>query len=42
MKRTWQPNKRKKQKTHGFFARKQAGTGIVSGRRKKGRKRLTH
>ncbi len=42
MKRTWQPNKRKTKKTHGFFARKQADTGIVTRRRKKGRKALTH
>ncbi|MFI3260775.1 MAG: 50S ribosomal protein L34 [bacterium] len=42
MKRTWQPNKRKTKKVHGFFARKQAGTGIVNRRRAKGRKRLTH
>jgi ribosomal protein L34 len=42
MKRTWQPCKKKTAKTHGFFARKEAGTGIVNNRRKKGRKVLTH
>jgi large subunit ribosomal protein L34 len=38
MKRTYQPNKRKKAKTHGFFARKE--TDILNRRRKKGRKVL--
>ncbi len=42
MKRTWQPNKRKTKKTHGFFARKKSDSGVVESRRKKGRKRLTH
>jgi large subunit ribosomal protein L34 len=42
MKRTWQPNKRKTAKTHGFFARKEADTGVVNRRRSKGRKVLTH
>jgi large subunit ribosomal protein L34 len=36
---TYQPNKRKKSKKHGFFARKE--TNIVKSRRKKGRKVLT-
>ena len=39
MKRTYQPNNRKKAKKHGFFARK--GTKIINNRRKKGRKKLT-
>lgn len=41
MKRTFQPNKRKSKKKHGFFARMKARTGIISARRKKGRKKLT-
>lgn len=35
---TYQPNKRKKAKKHGFFARKE--TKILKSRRKKGRKNL--
>ena len=38
MKRTFQPNKRKKAKKHGFFARK--GTKVLKTRRQKGRKVL--
>ena len=38
MKRTYQPNKRKKAKKHGFFARKE--TNILKRRRIKGRKQL--
>lgn len=38
MKRTFQPNNRKKAKTHGFFARKDSD--ILKSRRKKGRKNL--
>ncbi len=41
MKRPFQPNKAKRKKTHGFFARKEANTGIVTARRKKQRKILT-
>lgn len=41
MKRTYQPNKSKAKKIHGFFARKKADSGVVSARRKKGRKKLT-
>jgi ribosomal protein L34 len=41
MLQTYQPNKKKAKKDHGFFARKQAGTSVVNNRRKKGRKRLT-
>ncbi len=38
MKRTYQPNKRRRAKKHGFFARKD--TGILNRRRRKGRKVL--
>lgn len=38
MKRTYQPNNRKKAKKLGFFARLKAG--IVNRRRAKGRKRV--
>lgn len=41
MKRTFQPNTSKAKKTHGFFARKEAKSGVVEARRKKGRKKLT-
>ena len=40
MKRTYQPNNRKRAKKHGFFARKE--TNILKNRRKKGRKVLAH
>lgn len=40
MKRTYQPNNRKKSKKHGFMARMKAG--IINRRRKKGRKVLSH
>ncbi|MDD2238355.1 MAG: 50S ribosomal protein L34 [Bacilli bacterium] len=39
MKRTYQPNTRKRKKKHGFFARKL--TNILKNRRKKGRKILS-
>ncbi len=39
MKRTFQPNNRKKAKKHGFFARKL--TNILKSRRKKGRAKLS-
>lgn len=40
MKRTFQPNTRKRSKKQGFFARLKAG--IINRRRKKGRKTLSH
>ncbi len=40
MKRTYQPNKRRKSKKHGFFARMKSN--VIKRRRKKGRKRLSH
>ena len=43
MKRTFQPNKRRRAKTHGFRERlrTRAGRAVLAARRRKGRERIS-
>ncbi|MCL4391915.1 50S ribosomal protein L34 [Patescibacteria group bacterium] len=41
MSRTYQPKKKKRRRTHGFLKRSRSNKGVLTKRRRKGRKRLS-
>jgi large subunit ribosomal protein L34 len=43
MKRTYQPNNRRRRRTHGFLVRMRtrSGRAVINARRRKGRKKLS-